>query len=159
MSSVRTTWLVGVSLILTGCSSTTPSSPAPAPAPVVFAPPPTVTSVVLTSSLPMGGNLPQVPRGTMVTFGATASGGTPPIEFRFKGNGITLRGWSTEPTFTWDAKTDADGQVISAGRIYFWVDTRSGGRAAIERSSETFQFDVLECQGLARFTPTCFAAR
>lgn len=145
-------------LVVASCGST-PSNPSPTTPPRPVSPPPTVTSVSLTSSLPMGGNLPQVVRGTQVSFGASASGGTPPVEFRFKGNGIILRGWSISSSFTWDAKTDADGGDIGSGRIYFWVEARSAGRATSDLSSPTFQFDVLDCDGLDRFTPTCAAAR
>ena len=149
--------LVGLALILSGCGST-PSSPAPASPPAVSTPPPTVTSVVLTSSLPMG-TLLRVASGTDVTFNASASGGAPPVEFRFKGNGFVLRGWSTSSSFTWDTRTDADGVSRVFGRVYFWVEARSGGRADAERSSDVFQFDVLDCAGLDRFTPTCAAPR
>jgi hypothetical protein len=97
--------------------------------------------VALTSSLP-GGPLPSVRRGTQVTFSVTATGGTPPVEFRWKANGITLRGWSTTPTFTWDSTTSADGDVIVPGRMYFWVEARSGGRNEREAGSATLQFDV-----------------
>jgi len=113
---------------------------------------------MLTSSLPMG-PLPRVTSGTNVTFNASASGGAPPVEFRFKGNGFVLRGWSTSSSFTWDTRTDADGVARVFGRVYFWIEARSGGRANAERSSDVFEFDVLDCEGRDRFTPTCVAAR
>src|SRR5688500_2406098 len=80
------------------------------PAAPTSADPPTrlVTRVTLPSDLPNTG-LPIVRGGDIYTFTATAEGGTPPIEFRWKANGIVLRGWRTDTSFSWDGVTTADG--------------------------------------------------
>jgi len=97
---------------------------------------------VLTSSLPIG-PLTRVTSGTNVTFDASATGGTPPVEFRYRGNGFVLRGWSASSSFTWDTKTDADGMPRGFGAVSVWVEVRSGGRASAERSSEVLQFQIV----------------
>ena len=134
-----------------GSSPAAPTAPPSNPGPTTG----TVTTVVLTSPLAATGPLPIVRRGTPLTFSATASGGTPPVEFRWKANGIILRGWSTTPTFTWDCTTSADGEVIASGRMYFWAEARSAGRAERDIGSEVLQFDVLDCQGTDKDRLAC----
>lgn len=137
-----------------GSCSSSPVAPT-APPPSETAPiRETVTSVTLTSTLGTG-FLPRIRRGEQMTFTAEATGGTPPIEFRWKANGTIVRGWSTVPTFTWDGTTTADGLQFSGGRVYFWVETRSGGRADSERNSPVLEFDMYNCQGADRQTPFC----
>jgi hypothetical protein len=93
--------------------------------------------------------------GDIYTFTATTEGGTPPIEFRWKGNGTVLRGWRTDTSFSWDGMTTADGTRGAFGRVYFWVEARSAGRFERDIGSEVLQFDVLDCQGADRFRPVC----
>ena len=103
------------------CALSCGSSPA---APLVTSPdPPTrlVTRVTLASDLPDTA-LPTVRGGDVHTFTATAEGGTPPIEFRWIANGIVLRGWRTDMSFSWDGVTTADGLRAASGRMYFWVE-------------------------------------
>jgi hypothetical protein len=138
------------------CALSCGSSPA---APVVTSPdPPLVTRVTLASDLPDTG-LPTVRGGDVHTFTATAEGGTPPIEFRWIANGIVLRGWRTDMSFSWDGVTTADGLRAASGRMYFWVEARSAGRFERDIGSAVLQFDVLDCQGVDRFAPVCNPGR
>jgi hypothetical protein len=143
------------------CALSCGSSPA---APVVTSPtspePPTklVTRVTLASDLP-DTVLPTVRGGEVHTFTATAEGGTPPIEFRWKANGIVLRGWRTDTSFSWDGVTTADGIRAAPGRMYFWVEARSAGRFERDIGSDVLQFDVLDCQGVDRFALVCNPGR
>lgn len=121
-----------------------PSEPSPAAIASMpttpSAPPALVQSVTLTSTLSSG----RVRRGDPVTFTAAATGGQPPIEFRFKGNGGILRGWNTAPSFTWDAATNADGVSVGVGHFYFWVEARSRSGNESERSSAVIEFTTYE---------------
>jgi len=140
------------------CALSCGSSPA---APLVTSPdPPTrlVTRVTLASDLP-DTVLPTVRGGDVHTFTATAEGGTPPIEFRWIANGIVLRGWRTDMSFSWDGVTTADGLRAASGRMYFWVEARSAGRFERDIGSAVLQFDVLDCQGVDRFALACNPGR
>jgi hypothetical protein len=139
------------------CALSCGSSSSPQSPPVVTSPdPPTrlVARVTLASDLP-DTVTPMVRAGDVHTFTATAEGGTPPIEFRWIANGIVLRGWRTDMSFSWDGVTTADGIRAASGRMYFWVEARSAGRFDRDIGSTVLQFDVLDCQGADRFTPTC----
>jgi hypothetical protein len=140
------------------CALSCGSSPA---APPVTSPDPAtrlVTRVTLASDLP-DTVLPTVRGGDVHTFRATAEGGTPPIEFRWIANGIVLRGWRTDTSFSWDGVTTADGVRAASGRMYFWVEARSAGRFERDIGSAVLQFDVLDCQGLDRFAQACNPGR
>ena len=99
--------------------------------------------------------LPTVRGGEIHNFTATAEGGTPPIEFRWIANGIVLRGWRTDMSFSWDGVTTADGLRAASGRMYFWVEARSAGRFERDVGSAVLQFDVLDCERGDRFVPVC----
>ena len=79
-----------------------------------------------------------------MTFTAAATGGQPPIEFRFKGNGFVLRGWNTAPIFTWDTTNDADGVRVGVGHFYFWVEARSRSGNESERNSAVMEFTTYQ---------------
>jgi hypothetical protein len=114
--------------------------------------------VTLANDLPNTA-LPVVRGGDVYTFTVTAEGGTPPIEFRWIANGIVLRGWRTDTSFSWNGVTTADGLRAAPGRMYFWVEARSAGRFERDIGSAVLQFDVLDCQGADRFTPVCSPGR
>lgn len=110
--------------------------------------------LTLTSDLPADTGFPRVRGGDVYTFTVSADGGTPPIEFRWIANGIVLRGWRTDTSFSWNGMTTADGLRMS-GRMHFWVEGRSAGSLGLDNNSAVLQFDVLDCQGVDRDTPIC----
>lgn len=124
-------------------------TPAPAPAPAP-APGGRVTTVAISAN-----KVAPQPPGTTVTFTATPTGGTTPLQYKwwtYDGSWKPVGGWTWSNTFAWTPST-----TYPAGRITVWA--KSAGNTADEAEASVAMDFVISGTAVAPAPPSTGSTR